>query len=78
MSETTETKATETSEKAEKTANSLVDAIFDVGQAWAEYGLGYGKFALENTAKVLQRTAAALADIQARLKSEPTDTKHAA
>ncbi len=49
---------------------SVVDTIFDVGTAWAEYGLGYGKFALESTAKALQRTAAALAAVQERLKKD--------
>lgn len=47
--------------------DSLVDALFDVGTAWAEYGIGYGKFALENSAKVLARTAKALEQIQERL-----------
>jgi len=53
-----------------KKANTLVDAIFDVGTAWAEYGLGYGRFALEHGAKALTRTAAALETLQAKLKKE--------
>ncbi len=46
---------------------SLVDALFDIGTAWAEAGVGYGKLALENSAKALSRTAEALATIQERL-----------
>lgn len=49
---------------------SLVDALFDVGTAWAEYGIGYGKFALESSVKVLQRTAKALETLQEKLKSD--------
>ena len=56
--------------ETKEAANSIVDALFDAGTAWAEYGLGYGKFALESTAKALQRTAAALAAVQERLKKD--------
>jgi len=56
--------------KDDKEIPSLVDAIFDVGTAWAEYGIGYGKFALESSAKVLEKTAKALEQIQERLKKD--------
>ncbi len=49
---------------------SLVDALFDVGTAWAEHGLGVGKVALESTAKVLERTAKALEEVQQRFKKD--------
>jgi hypothetical protein len=49
---------------------SLVDALFDVGTAWAEFGIGYGKFALESSAKALQRTAKALETLQEKLKND--------
>ena len=51
-------------------AKSLVDAVFDVGTAWAEYGLGWGKFALENTARALKRTADGLGTVAQKLKDE--------
>ena len=51
-------------------AGSLVDALFDVGTAWAEHGLGLGKVALESTAKVLERTAKALEEVQERFKKD--------
>jgi hypothetical protein len=53
-----------------ESAESIVDALFDLGTAWAEYGIGYGKFALESSARVLSRTADALAQIQERLKKD--------
>ena len=53
-----------------KKGGTLVDALFDVGTAWAEYGLGYGRFALEQSAKALSKTAAALEALQAKIKKE--------
>jgi hypothetical protein len=58
----------------EKDAKSLVDAVFDVGTAWAEYGLGWGKFALENTARALKRTADGLGTVAQKLKDEKTNS----
>ena len=49
---------------------SLVDALFDLGTAWAGHGIGYGKLALEESAKVLARTAKTLEALQERLKSD--------
>jgi prophage DNA circulation protein len=73
----TETKTTETtdSETTKKTASTLVDAVFDVGTAWADYGLNYGKFALENSAKALTRTAKAIETLQAKLRKEKDEEK---
>ncbi len=55
---------------------SIVDALFDVGTAWVEYGIGYGKFALQSSAKVLEQTAKALETLQEKLKND--DDKKAA
>lgn len=72
MTEETATRATETSHKgkAERVTASLAAAAIDVGQAWAEYGISYGKSALENTAKALSRTAQALETLKGKLRAE--------
>jgi hypothetical protein len=57
-------------EKKTKKHETLVDAVFDVGLAWAEYGISHGKHALEASARVLERTAKALDTIQAKLRSD--------
>lgn len=74
--ETTEVKAEVIDETKEK-AKSLVDLVFDVGQAWADSGIGYGKFALENSAKALSRTAKALEALQEKLRKAPHEEKTA-
>jgi hypothetical protein len=53
--------------KQNRDVNKLLDAALDVGSAWAEYGLDYGKFALENSAKALVRTARAIETLQQQL-----------
>ena len=53
-----------------KQAASLVDTIFDVGTAWAEYALKYGRFALKNTARALTRTAKALEALELKIKRQ--------
>jgi hypothetical protein len=74
----TETKTTETTDsEAKKTASTLVDTVFDVGTAWADFGLNYGKFALENSAKALTRTAKAIETLQAKLRKEKDEEKAA-
>ena len=57
-------------DERENAQGSLVDALFDVGTAWAGYGIGYGKLALEESAKVLARTAKTLEALQKRLESD--------
>ena len=64
--------------EAERAAGSLVDAVFDLGTAWAEHGLGVGKMALETTAKVLDRTAKTLEEIQERFKKDASSRDKAA
>ena len=51
-------------------AATLVDTIFDIGLAWAEFGVGQGKKALETSAKTLEKVAATLEDLQQRLRKD--------
>lgn len=53
-----------------KTSTTLVDTIFDVGLAWAEFGVGQGKKALETSARTLERVAATLNDLQQKLRKD--------
>ena len=50
--------------------STLVDAVFDVGLAWAEFGVGQGKKALELSAKTLEKVAAQLSDLQSKLRKD--------
>jgi hypothetical protein len=47
----------------------VVDTIVDFGLLWADKGIGFGKTALENGARSLDRTAKCLATYQVRLKA---------
>ncbi len=49
---------------------TLVDTIFDIGLAWAEFGVGQGKKALETSAKTLEKVAATLSDLQQKLRKD--------
>jgi hypothetical protein len=55
---------------ANKKPSTLVDTIFDVGLAWAEFGVGQGKKALETSAKTLEKVASTLADLQQKLRKD--------
>jgi len=68
---------TNTPKPADKPA-SIVDAIFELGIAWAEVGLVQGKTALESTARALSRTAHSLEVIRERLASELPQQERAA
>jgi hypothetical protein len=46
----------------------LVDALYNVGGAWARYGLSVGRAALETSAVTLRNTAAALGEISEALE----------
>jgi len=46
-----------------KDHEKLVNALFNVGGAWARYGLGLGRAALETSAVTLRNTATALGEI---------------
>ncbi len=57
---------------------SIVDAVFDLGLAWLEYGLEHSKAALESSSRALAKTARSLGAIEEALKSEPNLTDKAA
>lgn len=69
----------EVSPAGEPTARSahqtetLVDAVFDIGLAWAEFGMSQGRRALETSAKTLEKVAQTLGDLQERLRKDATD-----
>jgi hypothetical protein len=54
----------------EEKPSTLVDAIFDIGLAWAEFGVGQGKRALETSAKTLEKVAQQLTDLQQKLRKD--------
>lgn len=54
----------------EKTPATLVDTLFDIGLAWAEFGVGQGKRALETSAKTLEKVAQSLNDLQEKLRKD--------
>ncbi len=49
---------------------TLVDALFDIGLAWAEFGVGQGRRALESSAKTLETLAHTLEDLQQKLRKD--------
>jgi hypothetical protein len=49
-------------------ASAVVDTLYDVGMNWAGTGLGYGRIALENSARALERTACKLGTLEDKLK----------
>jgi hypothetical protein len=53
-----------------KKPETLVDAIFDVGLAWADFGIGQGKKALETSAKTLDAVARSLEELRAKLRRD--------
>jgi hypothetical protein len=63
-----EAKAEVVSDKREP--ETLVDAVFDIGLAWAEFGVSRGRRALETSAKTLERVAQTLGDLQDRLRKD--------
>jgi hypothetical protein len=60
-------------QKPEK-AESVVDTLFDLAEAWAAYGLKMSKAALEGAARALTKTAHALETIAQRLEKKPEQT----
>jgi hypothetical protein len=56
--------------EAEKKPSTLVDALFDMGLSWADFGVGQGRRALEQSAKTLEKAAHALSDLQHRLRKD--------
>jgi hypothetical protein len=53
-----------------KQVSTVVDTIFDIGLAWAEFGVGQGKKALETSAKTLERVAQTLSELQEKLRKD--------
>jgi len=51
-------------------SSTLVDTLFDIGLAWAEFGVGQGKKALETSAKTLEKVAATLDELQQKLRKD--------
>ncbi|MBW2461966.1 MAG: hypothetical protein JRH11_09990 [Deltaproteobacteria bacterium] len=61
-----------TPENHHESLEDAVGALFRVGRMWAKHGLQVSHLALEASAETLRATAAALADVSARI-DEPTD-----
>jgi len=57
--------------------HELVDDLFNVGKAWASHGLNIGKASLQQSAKTLELTAAALETLAKRLTTESEETDDA-
>jgi len=58
------------SEKNTQTAKSIVDSLFDVGEAWASYGLRVAELAVGTSARTLESVAKALGALSEQLKKE--------
>lgn len=56
------------------TAASVIETLRELGTAWAETALGYGRIALENAAHALERTAVKLGGLQDKLKKGEVPT----
>jgi hypothetical protein len=59
-------------------AAAVVATLREVGTAWAEAAIGYGRVALENVAHALERTAGKLGALQEKLKKDDVATPVAA
>lgn len=71
------TTSTETEAKPEQPVNTpvntIVDAIFDVGEAWAAYGLRVSKLALLTSARTLKHAARAIESVQTALETKAAE-----
>jgi hypothetical protein len=63
-------KAEALAKEAGKKTETLVDAVFDLGLSWAEFGVSQGKLAMEQSAKTLTKVAKSLDDLQKRLRKD--------
>ncbi len=54
----------------EKKSHPLVSALVDLGSAWAAHGLDAGKLSLENSARVLTRSAKTLETLARELEKK--------
>ena len=50
--------------------STLVDTLFDIGLSWADFGVGQGKRALEQSAKTLEKVAQSLSEFQEKLRKD--------
>ncbi|KYF59488.1 hypothetical protein BE08_17080 [Sorangium cellulosum] len=46
----------------------FIETLRELGTSWAETAIGYGKIALENAARALDRGAGKLGELQGKLK----------
>jgi hypothetical protein len=53
-----------------KKESTFVDALFDIGLSWADFGVGQGKRALEQSAKTLEKVAQSLNELQVKLRKD--------
>jgi len=51
--------------------DSIVDAVFDTGAAWAVYGLGTAKRGLEASARWLEARAKVMGELATKLEPAP-------
>ncbi len=57
-------------ETTTEAAETIVDAAFDIGEAWAAYGLKVGRIALLTSARTLSHAARALEAVQKNLEKQ--------
>jgi hypothetical protein len=57
---TNESETTHTPENANDEPKTVLGALLDLGASWASHGLNAGKFTLENSARMLDKTAKAV------------------
>jgi hypothetical protein len=56
--------------KTDHKANTLMGALVDLGTSWAAHGLDAGKLSLENSARMLEKTAKTLETLKRELESK--------
>jgi hypothetical protein len=80
--ETTASASVSDVESTESQTQSIVEAVLDLGAAWARYGLVVGKLALKTSAKTLESTAnilGSLADeFERKAEQQKSDKNHSA
>jgi hypothetical protein len=55
---------------SESKNESVVDTLFDVGEAWASYGLKVAELALQTSARTLTNVSKVLGTLSDELKTE--------
>ncbi len=59
-----------TENKTQKATKSIVDNLFDVGEAWASYGLKIAELAVATSARTLDSVSKALGTLSESLKKD--------